>query len=577
MTPTGKSGAAGVNCRPTSGRFLWLCAVFAASALASGCQLRQWIDNGFKVGPNYARPLAPAASEWIDYKDPRVKSEEQDLSAWWQVFKDPALDNLVATAYDQNLSLRVAGARILAARAQRGIAAGNLFPQLQEAFGSWSRDKFSSKVANPAPDLWSQHWEGGFNASWELDFWGRFRRGIEAADAELDSSIENYDDVLVVLLSDIASNYVQYRTFEQRLVYARKNVVIQEKSYQLADDKFKAGASTERDMQQAKQVLEQTRALIPLLEIGQRQASNRLCVLLGIPPSTLAATLGKAGAIPTAPIDVAVGIPAELIRRRPDIRRAERQVAAQSARIGIAEADFYPRFALNGTIGLAAEQFWDLGRTPGSVFGTFAPSFRWDILNYGRILNNVRVQDARFEELAFDYQNRVLDAAREAEDAIIAFLRNQERAARLADSVLAASRTVEITYEQYRQGAVDFTPVFLFESTLTDQEDQLAAAQGDIALSLISVYRSLGGGWQMRLSRQPAPENPGPVVPGQNVGGAATVPHAEAQALPPIVVSSTDRSTPVVGTVVGTPRLPLRTDGTQTMPPSLLPAGGASR
>jgi hypothetical protein len=208
--------------------------------------------------------------------------------------------------------------------------------------------------------------------------------------------------------------------------------------------------------------------------------------------------------IPVAPAEVVVGIPADLLRRRPDIRRAERQVAAQSARIGIAESDFYPRFSLNGTIGLAAEQFGDLFQTPDSMFGQIGPSFRWDILNYGRILNNVRVQDARFQALAFAYQNTVLQAGREAEDSIVAFVRTQEQRDRLAASVDAAGRTLEITYDQYRLGAVDFTPVVLFESTLAEQQDQLVVSRGSIVLNLIGTYRALGGGWEMRLSREAA-------------------------------------------------------------------------
>jgi NodT family efflux transporter outer membrane factor (OMF) lipoprotein len=479
----------------------WLTLGSVVCLLGSGCCLTDWAHNDFRVGPNYCRPPAPVAENWIDYRDPRVRSQEVDLSEWWRVFKDPVLDSLIEDAYQQNLSLRVAGARILQARAVRGIAIGTLFPQSQDAFGDERHIKLSQKAANPPTDAWFEDWTTGFRATWELDLWGKFRRAVEAADAELDASIENYDDVLVVLLADVATNYVQYRTFEQRLFYAHLNVEIQTKAFQLAKDKFEAGASTERDMQQARQVLEQTRALIPQLEIGRRQAANRLCVLLGIPPIELANRLGSAG-IPRVSYEVAVGIPADLIRRRPDIRRAERQAAAQSARIGVAEADLYPHFSLVGTIGLEAEHFKDLWHTPESLIGEFGPSFRWDILNYGRIENNVALQDARFQELAFAYQDTVLRAGREVEDALVAFLRFQEQAARLADSVRAAERTVEITAEQYRQGAVDFTPVFLFESTLAEQQDVLAVAQGDIVLSLIQIYRALGGGWEMRLLRE---------------------------------------------------------------------------
>jgi NodT family efflux transporter outer membrane factor (OMF) lipoprotein len=439
------------------------------------------------------------AEEWIDYADPRVRSEEQQLGAWWTVFNDPTLDALVQTAYQQNLTLREAGARILEARAQRGIAAGNLFPQSQSAFADYARIKLSQNVANPPIAAWFSDWDAGLTASWELDFWGRFRRAIEAADAELDASVENYDDVLVVLLSDVAANYVQYRTFEQRLVYARNNVDIQRRAYQLATDKFDAGATTERDVQMARQILEQTEALIPALEIGKRQAANRLCVLLGMPPIDLDPMLGAGSGVPQVPQDVAVGVPADLIRRRPDVRRAERQVAAQSARIGVAVSDLYPHISLLGTIGVEAEQFGDLFRS-GSMIGAIGPGMRWDILNYGRLVNNVRVQDARFQALAYAYQDQVLTAGREVEDALVAFLRTQEQTQHLDASVAAAARTVDITNDQYVEGAVDFTPLFLFQSVLTTQQDQLAASQGDIALSLIAIYRALGGGWQIRLA-----------------------------------------------------------------------------
>jgi NodT family efflux transporter outer membrane factor (OMF) lipoprotein len=482
----------------------WLCCLLVVTN-APGCcyvpggRVRDWWCNGLKVGPNYSQPAAPVAERWIDYADPRVTSEEAQLSQWWTVFNDSTLNTLVESAYAQNLTLRVAGARILEARAQLGIAVGNLFPQSQSAFADYARVKLSQNTANPPVAAWFSDWDAGMTASWELDFWGRYRRAIEAADAELDASVEDYDDVLVVLLSDVATNYVLYRTFEQRLEYARANVAVQRKSYQLATDKFDNGATTERDTHQANQVLEQTEALIPQLEIGKRQAANRLCVLLGMPVTDLNAVLGKGSGVPVTPPDVVVGVPADLIRRRPDVRRAERQIAAQSARIGVAVSDLYPHISLIGVIGVEAAQFSDLFHTPGSMIGEIGPGVRWDILNYGRLVNNVRVQDARLQALAYDYQDRVLNAGREVEDAMVVFLRSQEQTVHLDASVAAAARTVEITKEQYSQGEVDFTPVFLFESILTQQQDQLAVSRGDIALGLIAVYRALGGGWQIRL------------------------------------------------------------------------------
>ena len=508
--------------------FTWLLSACLLALFSAGCALPEWARNGFKVGPNYSKPPAPVASEWIDYKREividkdkktiaKLDSDEPVPVEWWHLFNDAALDELIEAAYRQNISLRVAGARILQARAIRGIALGNLMPQLQEAFGSFTRNKLSGAAAHPVEKLYFNNGQLGFNLNWELDFWGRFRRAIESADAELDASIEYYDDVLRILLSDVAANYIQYRTFQKRLVYTEENLRAQKGIWELTKDKFENGATTERDVHQAKQVYEQTAALIPTLETGLRQANNALCILLGFPPRDLAAILQKAD-IPSAPPEVAVGIPADLLRRRPDVRRAERQVAAQSARIGVAKADFYPRIILIGSIGVSAEKFQDLFHTPLSLFGFMGPSFNWEILNYGRILNRVRFQDALFQELAFAYQQAVLQAGREAEDAIVAFLNAHLEVKHLTESVDEADKTLKIAYLQYKEGAVDYTTVFIFQDRLTQQQDQLAQALGNISLSLVDLYRALGGGWEMRLAREGCgPLGPGPARPGPEV------------------------------------------------------------
>jgi NodT family efflux transporter outer membrane factor (OMF) lipoprotein len=477
-----------------------------APFVLSGCGLSEWAKNGAKVGPNYTPPPAPIEDHWIDYQDARVKTDPHDLRRWWTVFNDPVLNSLVDQAYQQNLSLRTAGERIVEARAQRNIVVGNIFPQVQQATGSYSANKASNESAGGFNnDQWFQNSNVGFSASWELDLWGRFRRSIEAADAGLEASVADYDDVLVVLLADVSANYIQYRTFQERLAVAHRNIEIQEKSFQLAQDKFQAGASTERDAQQSKQVLEQTRASIPQLEASARQANNALCVLLGIPPRDLADRLGTVDRIPTAEPELALGIPADLLRRRPDVRRIERQAAAQSALIGVAKADLYPRFSINGNIGLSAQHFENMFQSPGSLTGSVGPSFQWDILNYGRVENNVEAQEARFRQFVLGYQNAVLRASREAEDAVVGFLKSQERVRALGRSVAAADRTVQITHDQYREGVIDFTPVFLFEGTLAQQQDELAIAQGQIALSLIDLYRALGGGWEIRLGHGGGP------------------------------------------------------------------------
>jgi NodT family efflux transporter outer membrane factor (OMF) lipoprotein len=473
----------------------------AVSAL-SGCGLNQWVHNGFKVGPNYCKPAVPVASEWIDYQDPNIKSVPADLATWWTVFQDSALNELVQTASRQNINLRVAGMRILESRYRRQIAVGELFPQLQDAAGSYSQNKLSANVANAPANLWFSNVDVGLNASWELDFWGRFRRAVEVADAELDASIESYDDVLVLLLAEVASGYVELRTFQERRDYAIKNVAAQENSLKIAEDKLQHGASSQRDVEQARTVLEQTRALVPTFEAGQRLANNRLCMLLGIPPRDLIAMRLGEGRTPQTPPEAAIGIPADLLRRRPDLRRAEREVAAQSARIGIAVSDLYPHLTINGTFGYAAQNFGELFDGNRSTVGGIGPAFRWDVLNYGRIINNVRAHDAVFQQAAYAYQEKVLEAAREAEDGIVKFLTSHRRSKSLDAAARAAESTRMITTNQYRQGVVDFTAVYIAESELSQVQDLAAAARGQIAQSLIELYRALGGGWEMRLLPQ---------------------------------------------------------------------------
>ncbi|HEX4796083.1 MAG TPA: efflux transporter outer membrane subunit [Humisphaera sp.] len=497
--------------------------IAALCLFGGGCGLGEWARNGFKVGPNYKPPPAPIASHWIDYQPGEEQAPQQagDLRQWWHVFNDPVLNSLVSDAYRQNLTLRAAGERIAESRAQRGIAVGNLFPQTQTLGGSYTANKASTTNANAFQQQWYQNAQVGFNMNWELDFWGRFRRSIEAADASLDASVADYDNLLVILLADVASNYIQYRTFQERLELAKVNVQIQEESYQLASDSFRLGRSTERDPQQARQILEQTRSAIPTLEAGLRQTNNALCVLLGVPPQELAQRLGESGAIPVGTPQLSSGIPADLLRRRPDVRRAERQAAAQSANIGVAKADLYPRFVLLGSIGLQAAQIGDMFHTPGSVAASGGPAFQWNILNYGRIENAVKVQEAAFRQFVYQYQDTVLRANEEAENAIIGYAKAQERAKYLGDSVTAAQRVVQITYDQYRQGAVDFTPVFIFEAALTSQQDSLAQAQGDTALNLVDLFRTLGGGWE--AGEDPA-EYEAPAVPAPTTQRASTRP-----------------------------------------------------
>jgi len=478
-----------------------------------------WMHNGFKVGPDYHEPAVSVADEWIDFNDPSIISEANgvDEPAWWRNFNDPLMDELVLTAFEQNLPLRAAGLRVLEAEAQRAIAAGELFPQFQEAFGDFQQTQRSPtgfSLGLPPAVRSLGIWSAGFHASWELDVWGRFRRGIESADANLDASVENYDDILVTLIADTAATYVEMRAFQQRLRHLQANVAMQEKSLQLAEDRHRNGIVTKLDVTQARSNLHQTKALVPVLERGLRQANNRLCVLLGGPPRDLLEELGNTGeeSIPYPPEQVVVGIPADLIRRRPDVRRAEREVASQSALIGVAASDLFPTFTIDGSINWQATDFGDLF-TPATNAGIISPRFNWNILNYGRIVNNVAVQDARFQQLAVTYLHTVLDANREVEDAIIDFLRSRDRARELKTAVDAATESVSLAQLHYGQGWIDFDRVNNLQRDLVIQQDESVAAQADVALGLIRVYRALGGGWQLRCgpmietTEEPTPDS----------------------------------------------------------------------
>jgi len=487
--------------KATRRRNLPTAVILAMVASLCGCtSLSDYVHNGFKVGPNYCRPAAPVAKTWIDANDARVKTDEVDLSRWWTVFNDPALNALICTAYHQNLTLREAGFRVLEARAQLDIDTGNLFPQTQQMTGSYTRTADSKQTANGqfiTKRFFSQT-NFGFNLAWELDFWGRFRRAIESDEDTLNANVELYDAALVTLLGDIATNYDQMRTLEQQIKYAQDNVQVQRDTLTIVEARFKASTTSELDVDQARSTLAATEAAIPEFEISLRQTVNQLCILMGMPPEELRLRLGP-GNIPAAPPEVVVGIPADLLRRRPDVRAAERLLAAQSAQIGFAESEFYPHVSILGNVGWSAQASSHLFE-PSALNGTFGPSFTWDILNYGRILNGVRLQDYKFQELVATYQQTVLSANQDAENGMVTFLRGQERTRFQAESVDQAKKAVQIALVQYKAGTVDFTTVTQVEQALVAQQNTLAIAEGEIATGLIQIYRALGGGWEIRIN-----------------------------------------------------------------------------
>jgi NodT family efflux transporter outer membrane factor (OMF) lipoprotein len=463
------------------------------------------------VGPDFKTPEAPVAKQWIDPESPLITYRDHDYSTWWEAFNDPVLNDLVQQAYEQNLSLQIAGLRVLEARAELGFAVGRLYPQSQQAAAGYSRSQVGENTETVFKDSFFGVASLGFDAAWELDFWGRFRRGVESADANLFANIAGYDDVLVTLTAEVARTYIVIRTFEERLTLAKGNVKIQEESLRIASVRFKHGAVTELDVQQAKSQLHSTQGFIPQLEISRRRAQNALSILLGLPPQDLSAILARSDGIPTVPAEVAIGIPAELLRRRPDIKQAELQAGAQSAKVGIAASDLYPSFSLFGTIGLLAS---DAGNSsisdlfePESLTYTYGLSLRWNLFNYGRIRNRIRVQDARLEQLLVNYQNVVLQAAQEVKDALVGFVRSKGRAGFLEKSVDAAIRASKLAMIQYREGVVDYQRVLDTDRFLTDQQDNYTSTRRNIALNLITMYKALGSGWQMRMGQDFVPEH----------------------------------------------------------------------
>src|SRR6516162_9365906 len=479
--------------------------ILLASALMLSCA-------GCMVGPDFASPTAPVADKWLEANHPSVDTGNQQYRDWWTVVHDPVLNRLVETAYNQNLTLVSAGTRVLQARAELGVAIGEFYPQVQQGNGSVTYIRPSHADTTQFPSgVTHNFWRDalGLTVNWELDFWGKFRRGIESADAAYLDSIAGYDEALVTLLGDVATTYIGIRTLETQIRIAQENVVKQKRSVQLALDKYHGGTGTKLDVYQSENVLGQTEATIPQLTIQLKQGMNALRVLLGMAPEPLDNLLGRSTQIPVPPRDVVVGIPADVVRRRPDIRAAELAAAAQSAQIGIAEADLYPAFSLLGSFGTVASNI--NGNKLKQVFQgkgigfAFGPSFSWNILNYGQITNTVRVQDAKLQGLLVDYQNAVLKAQKEVEDGLASFLQGREQVDYLRRSAADADAALGLAILQWNLGTRDFTTVLTAEQNLYTAQNNLAMAEGGVSTGLASVYRALGGGWQIRADNEFVP------------------------------------------------------------------------
>ncbi len=456
------------------------------------------------IGPNFHRPPAPVADRWLEAGDQAVDTERQEYRDWWAVLNDPVLTRLIETAYRQNLTLLSAGVHVVQARAELGVAVGELYPQQQQASAEVAHERIPIAFPYDVLANTNTYWKDAFalQAGWEIDVWGKLRRGIQSADDAYLSSVASYDDVLVTLTGDVANAYVHIRTLETQLAIARQNVERQRDALEIARRRFRGGVVTKRDVYQAENALGSTEATIPELGIALQQAKNALSLLLGLPPGPLDDVLAGSAGIPVAPTRVAVGIPADLLRRRPDVRKAELDAAAQCAQIGFAKGDLLPALSLVGNVGTLST---DIGRanlgkvfTAGSLSYSVGPTVQWNILNYGQITNNVRVQDAKLQALLVGYQNAVLKAQKEVEDGVTSFVNSQTQAKFLETSVEAARGALRIAILEYKDGTADFTTVLQSLERLLQAENSLAVARGNIPLGLIGTYRALGGGWQVR-------------------------------------------------------------------------------
>lgn len=449
------------------------------------------------LGPDYSEPDV----EWLKSWEPSGYSggaslqarKSVDLRFWWKLFNDPSLNELIEIAKRENLALRTAGLRVLESRALLGVAGSTLYPQLQQATGaiSYVNNQYHGGTPSP-PDQDFGSYQAGFNLAWELDFWGRFRRSIESADAAFFASLANQQDAQVLVTAGVVDLYYAYRLTEARIAIANKNAKTQKRSFEITTKLFESGEQSELDLQQAKTQYLATLSTIPELEITLTRTRNALGVLLGRPPGRipeLKPGKGRLPIIPAARIDTA---PAQLLARRPDVRAAAWAVAAQSAQIGIAEAEYYPAISLLGTLNFSATS---LSGSPDQTSLVLGPSLRWNIFDYGRISNNILIQDARLQQLIETYQATVLQAAQEVDDAAVAIRQTAEQIKLTDRTVEASERALEIANRRYQEGFADFQRVLDAQRTLFNQSERQLLARGSNISAAINLYKSLGGGW----------------------------------------------------------------------------------
>jgi NodT family efflux transporter outer membrane factor (OMF) lipoprotein len=451
------------------------------------------LSSCMTVGPDYSPPemQTPAAWQKEIGATAQAPSADDTLASWWTTFNDPVLTTLMEGAVSENLSLKEALSRVRQARIQRGITGADRFPSVN-ASGSAGR---SYREDAEGDFTGTDSFMLGLDASWELDIFGGVRRSLEASDAELEATQESYRNVLVSLLAETATNYIQLRSYQSRLSVAEANLKTQEETFSITQWRYQAGLTTGLDVERARANLEGTRAQIPSLKSSLEKTKNRVAVLLGEPPGSLDKTLEVYKPVPIPPEEIAVGIPADLLRRRPDLRKAERDLAAQTARIGAAKAQRFPRITLSGNIGLDALNLDDLvGRDSLSTGASNGIS--WPVFKAGAIMKNIELQWELQDQALLAYKGVLLTALEDVENALTSYSYELARREYLLKQSQSAQRSAEISRKQYSSGLIDFQSVLDTERSLLSSQDQVAQSDAQVIINLISLYKALGGGWQ---------------------------------------------------------------------------------
>jgi len=455
------------------------------------------------VGPDFKSPDMPVPAEWAGPPPlPAVTPAEKDLANWWTVFDDKMMQSLIQQAVESNLDLKLAEARVRQARAARGVAGSFLGPTV-DAKASYQRSEASvspttstGRSTGDTVSVTTDQYFAGFDAAWELDIFGGVRRGIEAADADLRATMEARRDVLVTLTAEVARNYIDLRAFQERISIARQNLEAQKHSAKLTRQRFEGGFASGLDVANAEAQVATTAALIPSLEASARQTIYNLSVLLGREPAALVQKLAPELAVPIAPPSAPLGVPSELLRRRPDIRQAEAAVHAATARIGVAVADLYPRFMITGSVGVRSSELgswldWS------SRLWNIGPSVSWRVFDMGRVRSDIAQREALQEQTLITFQKTVLTALQEVEDALISLDKEQERRKALADAVAFNRKAVDLSIKLYTEGQTDFLNVLQAQRSLFITEEALAQSTRTLSTNLVALYKALGGGWDM--------------------------------------------------------------------------------